>query len=88
MAALRLRARRYAENYGAAFVAPRTAHGWLADTSRTTYLLDVRPGEEFATGTPGFVHAPGGQLVQATDQWIGVKGRASYCATPSRCEPR
>jgi rhodanese-related sulfurtransferase len=23
---------------------------------------------------PGFVHAPGGQLIQATDQWVGVKG--------------
>jgi len=23
---------------------------------------------------PGFAHAPGGQLVQATDQWVGVKG--------------
>jgi rhodanese-related sulfurtransferase len=22
----------------------------------------------------GFVHAPGGQLIQATDQWVGVKG--------------
>src|SRR5262249_42992486 len=23
---------------------------------------------------PGFAHAPGGQLIQATDQWVGVKG--------------
>jgi rhodanese-related sulfurtransferase len=31
--------------------------------------------EEFAASpVAGFVHAPGGQLVQATDQWIGVKG--------------
>ena len=35
----------------------------------------MRTPEEFAAGAvPGFVHAPGGQLVQATDQWVGVKG--------------
>ena len=38
-------------------------------------MIDVRTAEEFAAdGLPGFVHAPGGQLVQATDQWVGVKG--------------
>jgi rhodanese-related sulfurtransferase len=75
LAALRLRARSFAEACGAAFVAPATAHGWLWDETRTTYLFDVRTAEEFAaSGLPGFVHAPGGQLVQATDQWVGVKG--------------
>ena len=35
----------------------------------------MRTPEEFAAGAvPGFVHAPGGQLVQATDQWIGTRG--------------
>jgi rhodanese-related sulfurtransferase len=74
-ATLRSQARRFAEACGVAFVAARTAHGWLSDNSRTTYLIDVGTAEEFAAGgIPGFVHAPGGQLVQATDQWIGVKG--------------
>jgi rhodanese-related sulfurtransferase len=53
------------------------AHGvntWLAEAGRTTYLCDVRTPEEFATGSiPGAMHAPGGQLVQATDQWVGVR---------------
>ena len=54
---------------------PRRPRRWLADASRTTYLLDVRTAEEFAaSAVPGFAHAPGGQLVQATDQWVGVKG--------------
>ncbi|MDB5892938.1 MAG: sulfurtransferase, partial [Rhodoferax sp.] len=36
--------------------------------------LDVRSAEEFAAGTlAGAVHAPGGQLLQATDQRIGVR---------------
>ncbi|CCD99137.1 rhodanese-like domain-containing protein [Bradyrhizobium sp. STM 3809] len=45
-----------------------------ADT-RTLYCLDVRTPEEYAAGHPaGFASAPGGQLVQATDEWVGVRG--------------
>jgi rhodanese-related sulfurtransferase len=37
-------------------------------------LLDVRTPEEFSAGSiPGAAHAPGGQLVQATDQWVAVR---------------
>ncbi len=75
MDGLRRRARRMAEANGAAFVAAGEAQAWLADDARTTFLFDVRTHEEFAaSGVPGFVHAPGGQLIQATDQWAGVKG--------------
>jgi rhodanese-related sulfurtransferase len=50
------------------------AQAWLADPERTTFLLDVRTPEEFAhDGLPFTAHAPGGQLVQATDQTIGVR---------------
>jgi hypothetical protein len=53
----------------AALVAPAAAAAWLTDASRTTYLLDVRTPEEFAArAVLGFAHAPGGQLIQATDQ--------------------
>jgi rhodanese-related sulfurtransferase len=72
---LRGRARALAAARGVAFVTAREVEGWLADPSRTTYLLDVRTPEEFAASpVAGFVHAPGGQLVQATDQWIGTRG--------------
>jgi rhodanese-related sulfurtransferase len=75
MDALRRGARRVADANGAAFVAPDEAHAGLSDGSRTTFLFDVRTAEEFAaSGVAGFVHAPGGQLIQATDQWVGVKG--------------
>ena len=43
--------------------------------ARTLHLLDVRTPEEYAAGhPPGFVSAPGGQLVQATDEWVAVRG--------------
>jgi rhodanese-related sulfurtransferase len=45
-----------------------------ADPSRSLYVLDVRDPAEFrAMSRPGSVNAPGGQLVQATDTWIGVR---------------
>ncbi|HEX5957503.1 MAG TPA: rhodanese-like domain-containing protein [Hyphomicrobiaceae bacterium] len=72
---LRSSVRALAEGRGVAFVAAEEAARWLADSTRTTYLLDVRTPEEFAEQpVQGFVHAPGGQLVQAADQWIGVRG--------------
>jgi rhodanese-related sulfurtransferase len=48
----------------------------LADGERhTTYLLDVRDPAEYAAGhLPGSRSAPGGQLVQATDRWVAVRG--------------
>ncbi len=46
-----------------------------ADGSRTLYVLDVRDPAEFARGArPGSQSAPGGQLVQATDRWVAVRG--------------
>lgn len=48
---------------------------WLADTTRTTYFVDVRTPEEFAAGhLPDAVGAPGGQLVQATDEYLVTRG--------------
>ena len=75
IAGLSVRARALAERHGVPYVAASTANGWLTDSSRTTYFLDVRSAEEVgANGLPGLAHAPGGQLMQATDQWVGVKG--------------
>jgi len=43
--------------------------------TRSLYLLDVRDPPEYAAGhVAGAVSAPGGQLVQATDQYVGTLG--------------
>ena len=44
-------------------------------SERSLYLLDVRTAEEFTAGhIIGSQHAAGGQLVQATDEYVGVRG--------------
>jgi rhodanese-related sulfurtransferase len=48
---------------------------WRNDDRRTTYVFDVRDPTEYAVGhLPGARSAPGGQLVQATDQYVGTLG--------------
>lgn len=43
------------------------------DTSRSIYLFDIRTQEEYETGhLPGWRWAPGGQLIQATDEYIAT----------------
>ena len=70
----RAKAATHAKRHGIRKLAPHDVLASLDDGKRTTYLLDVRTAEEFATGSiPGFTHAPGGQLQQATDQWVGVR---------------
>jgi rhodanese-related sulfurtransferase len=45
------------------------------DQNRTLYLFDVRDPAEYDAGhVAGAISAPGGQLVQATDQYIGTLG--------------
>lgn len=70
----RARVRVLAESRGARFVEIPEIAAWLRDDRRTTYLIDIRSAEEYeADGSEKMIHAPGGQLIQATDQWIGVR---------------
>jgi len=47
----------------------------LNDNTRNTYVFDVRSPEEYALGhLHGARSAPGGQLVQETDHYVGVRG--------------
>ena len=46
----------------------------LEGNGKPLYRLDVRDPAEYAQGhLPGFRHAAGGQLVQATDQYVGAR---------------
>ena len=73
-------ARRRADEVEARFAIRRIDRATLAQwrteaDRRTTHLIDVRTPEEFAIGhLPGSVSAPGGQLVQAIDRWVGTRG--------------
>jgi len=45
------------------------------DSARTLYVFDVRDPDEYAAGhVASSVSAPGGQLVQATDHYVGTLG--------------
>jgi len=47
---------------------------WIADGSSSVFLCDVRTPDEFAAGSlPHAQLAPGGQLIQSTDLYIGVR---------------
>jgi len=64
-----------AEAYGVARIDQATLKTWQQDDSRSLYILDVRGQAEYEAGhLPGAVHAPGGQLVQATDAWVASRG--------------
>ena len=69
-------AARIAERFGVVTIGPAQLAGLLSESGgRTLYLLDVRtPGEFVAGHYPGSRPAPGGQLVQATDQYVATLG--------------
>ena len=71
----RARAKSVADRYDLSFVDYDTLTKWENDATRTLYLIDVRSHDEYLGGhLPDSRHVPGGQLVQATDRWIGVRG--------------
>ncbi len=68
------RAKAFAEASGVGVIGALDLARFEDDLDRTLYLLDVRDPAEFkAWHRPGSRSAPGGQLVQAMDQWIGVR---------------
>jgi rhodanese-related sulfurtransferase len=69
------RASAFATRSGVEIIDAATLAGFEADASRTTYVLDVRDPREFAQAArPRSQNAPGGQLVQATDRFVCVRG--------------
>jgi len=63
---------RVAERSGVVRIDVGTLERWRGE-ERTLCVFDVRDPREYAAGHfPGAVSAPGGQLVQATDQYVGT----------------
>ncbi len=70
----RRRAQALATDRGIPWIGREAAEAVARSADRTTYLFDVRdPGEHAQATHPAAPSAPGGQLVQATDQWVGVR---------------
>ncbi|WCM48490.1 cystathionine beta-lyase [Pseudomonas sp. WJP1] len=70
----RLAASQLAAKVGVKSVTAAQVEQWAGEAARSLFLCDVRTAEEFAAGSlPGAQHTPGGQLIQATDLYIGVR---------------
>lgn len=81
----RMAADAVAKRFQVKCVAPAKVREWQRDGSRTLYLLDVRTREEFEEGhLAGSRHAPGGQLVQAGDEYVGVRNARVVLIDPER----
>ena len=67
-------AKELARRTGVRMIRPEALAALRLRPDVTLYCLDVRTPEEHRAGHPeGFRSAPGGQLVQATDEWVGVR---------------
>jgi rhodanese-related sulfurtransferase len=85
LAAAREAAAKVATRFQVKFVRYATVQTWQQDAGRTLYLLDVRTREEFEKKRiAGSRHAPGGQLVQATDEYVGVRNARIVLIDPAR----
>jgi len=74
-----------AKRFAVKFVPSAKPREWQADENRTLFFLDVRSREEFEQRRiAGSRHAPGGQLVQATDEYLGVRNARVVLVDPER----
>jgi rhodanese-related sulfurtransferase len=73
-AATRARADAFIARHGIPCLSADEVDAWRGARARSTYLFDLRTPEEIAAApAPTFRPALSGQLVQATDQWVGVR---------------
>ncbi|KAK5171976.1 uncharacterized protein LTR77_003613 [Saxophila tyrrhenica] len=68
-------AKAWADHVGVRVIDDGQLASFHGDLDRTLYTFDVRDPEEYSHGhVAGWRNAPGGQLVQATDEWVAVRG--------------
>ncbi len=74
LARMKSAASQLATRFGVQLVSDETVKAWASDATRSLFLCDVRTPEEFRQGSlPGAQATPGGQLMQALDQYVGVR---------------
>lgn len=73
--ALRERSAQLAAKFSLATVSGKDVLAWLRADRDSVFVCDVRTAQEHKhDALPALVqHAPGGQLIQATDQYVGVR---------------
>jgi rhodanese-related sulfurtransferase len=76
LAAAKAAAGRVAQRFGVERIDRATLERWRSEVQeRTLHVFDVRDPQDYAAGhVDGAISAPGGQLVQATDQYVGTLG--------------
>jgi len=68
-------AMRVSERFGVREIDAAGLRALRADSARSLYFFDVRSPEEYEAGhIPGSRSAPGGQLIQSTDHYVGTRG--------------
>ena len=81
----RAAADRVAARFGVKFATREIVQVRQRDATRTLFLLDVRSREEFEQAhLAGSRHAPGGQVVQAADEYVGVRNARVVLIDPAR----
>ena len=76
-------AEKVARRFGVLFCTSEEKRAWKKDAGRSLYVLDVRTREEFERShVAGSRHAPGGQLVQAADEYVGVRNARVVLVDP------
>jgi rhodanese-related sulfurtransferase len=74
-----------AARFAVRFCSSADLSSFRKDSGRTFYILDVRTREEFERShVAGSRHAPGGQLVQASDEYVGVRNARVVLVDPER----
>ena len=74
---------RVARRFRVKFAQREAVQAWMQDPTRTLFLLDVRARDEFEQAhIAGSRHAAGGQLVQATDEFVGVRNARLVLVDP------
>jgi rhodanese-related sulfurtransferase len=78
-------AERVAKRFSVRFCNSQDLSAFRRDSGRTLYVLDVRTREEFERShVAGSRHAPGGQLVQASDEYVGVRNARVVLVDPDQ----